>query len=227
MVAMPYDLDSNGRTAVVSAVAELPLSALRPWPDNPRRIAPARLEELKQALAADREMLTARPLLALPDGTVIAGNQRLLAARELGWPTIPVITVELDRKRARLWALRDNNAYGEWDEPALAELLAELADGGADLALSGFAHHDLNRILDQLNQPAEADAAPPLPDGDVESEPGQVYELGPHRLACGDARNDGLLRHLLGDARPELLWTDPLRRRVRRQDGAAVDDRQR
>jgi hypothetical protein len=78
-------------------------------------------------------MLQARPLLALPDGTVIAGNQRLRAARELGWQTIPVVTVSLERERARLWALRDNNSYGEWEEQALAELLAELGEGGVDL----------------------------------------------------------------------------------------------
>ena len=108
--------------AKLGSAVELPLERLRAWPENPRRISEARLEDLKRALLEDREMLAARPLLALPDGTVIAGNQRLRAARELGWSTIPVLTVDLDWERARLWALRDNNAYAEWDEPALAEL---------------------------------------------------------------------------------------------------------
>src|SRR5581483_4310330 len=103
------------------------MSRLRPWPENPRAIAPARLEDLKRALTADRDMLWARPLIALSDGTVVCGNQRLLAAQELGWETIPTITVDLDHDRARLWALRDNNSYGEWNEEALSELLAELA----------------------------------------------------------------------------------------------------
>jgi len=110
----PTDFSSSA----ISPVAELPLKQLRLWPENPRTITPERLEQLKQALSQDREMLQARPLLALPDGTVIAGNQRLRAALDLGWETIPVITVDLDWERARLWALRDNNAYGAWDEPA-------------------------------------------------------------------------------------------------------------
>src|SRR5437763_15623049 len=114
----------------VSALAELPLERLRCWPENPRTIRPKRLEQLKRALADDPEMLRARPLLALPDGTVIAGNQRLRAARGLGWPTIPVISVALEPERAKLWALRDNQSYGDWDEPALAELLAGLAADG-------------------------------------------------------------------------------------------------
>jgi DNA modification methylase len=187
----------------------MPLARLRPWPENPRWISRARLEELKLSLSAEPEMLVARPLLALPDGTVIAGNQRLLAARELEWKTVPVITVDLDREQARLWALRDNNTYGEWDESALAELLAELASGGVDLALSGFAVEEIGRVLDSMCAPVQADEAPPLPEGDPDSQPGRVYALGRHRLLCGDARDPELLRLLLGEERAQVLWTDP------------------
>jgi ParB-like chromosome segregation protein Spo0J len=197
-----------GLSSPVSALAELPLERLRCWPENPRRIRPERLEQLKRALADDPEMLLARPLLALPDGTVIAGNQRLRAARELGWQTIPVITVELDRERARLWALRDNNPYGEWNEPALAELLAELGAGGVELALAGFAERELERLLAGIEPAADPEEAPPLP-GEPESELGRIYQLGPHRLACGDARDGELLGRLLGDEQPVVLWSDP------------------
>jgi DNA modification methylase len=203
----------NARTdlapTVVSPVAELPLEQLRLWPENPRTIAPARLEQLKQALSDDREMLQARPLLALPDGTVIAGNQRLRAALELGWETIPVIMIDLDPERARLWALRDNNPYGDWDEPALAALLDELAAGGVELALTGFAERDINRILAGLTAPADPDAAPPLPQTEPNSEPGVVYELGAHRLLCGDSRDPDLLALLLAEGSAQVLWTDP------------------
>src|SRR5207253_8640726 len=97
--------------ALPSGVAEVPVGRLRPWGGNPRKISPDRLEDLKRALASDPEMLWARPLIALLDWTVVCGNQRLLAARELGWESIPVLFVDLDRERARLWALRDNAAY--------------------------------------------------------------------------------------------------------------------
>lgn len=66
-----------------AAPVDTPLEALRPWAKNPRKISKQRLEQLKRALAAEPEMLAARPLIALPDGTVIAGNQRLRAAGEL------------------------------------------------------------------------------------------------------------------------------------------------
>ncbi len=101
---------------------------------------------LKRSLLADREMLAARTLIALPDGSVVCGNQRLLAARELGWETIPAIVVNLDEERAAVWALRDNNGYGEWDD-TLASFFSELAGEGVDLDLAGFAPVELERLL--------------------------------------------------------------------------------
>src|SRR5262249_46099099 len=120
----------------LGAVTEVPLARLRLWPGNVRLIRWHRLVDLMASMTADRAMLWARPLVALPDGTVILGNQRLIAARKLGWKSIPVLIVDLDRDRAQLWALRDNNAYGEWDETALAELLPELPADGLALLLT-------------------------------------------------------------------------------------------
>ncbi len=188
--------------------AETPLSQLRVWPENPRFIAPPRLEELKRSLEVDREMLGARPLVALTDGTVIMGNQRLLAARELGWQTIPVITVDLDHERARLWALRDNNQYGEWDEKALAEMLEQLLEDGVDVHLAGFDSAELDRLLSVFAAATDPDDAPPPPEA-PDSRPGEIYTLGPHRLLCGDACDAAALERLLGGVPPEVLWTDP------------------
>lgn len=192
----------------VGPVVDIEVARLRPWPDNPRRIAPERLRDLERALTEDPEMLRARPLLALPDGTVFAGNQRLLAVQRLGWPRVPAVTVSIPWERARVWALRDNAAYGEWDEPALADLLAEIAADGVDLALTGFTSGDLDRILATVKPPTDPDEIPPLP-AEPESQPGEVYELGPHRLLCGDATSAESLRTLVGAAEVEVLWTDP------------------
>jgi DNA modification methylase len=190
------------------AIRAVPLESLRAWSENPRTITPERLQDLKRALQSDPEMLWSRPLVALPDGVVVCGNQRLHAARELGWATIPAITADLDPQRARLWALRDNSAYGDWNETALAELLAELSSDGVELALTGLAGRNIDRILAGIAPPSDPDEAPAPPD-DPESVPGQVYELGAHRLACGDARDPELLTRLLQAERPVLVWTDP------------------
>ena len=193
----------------VGAVREVPLGQLRLWPGNPRRIAPARLEDLKRALLDDPEMLWARPLIVLPDWTVIAGNQRLRAALGLGWKSIPVMVVDLDPQRAKLWALKDNNAWGDWDEPALAELLDELSQGGLDLALTGFEGRDIDRILGGFGQGEEPDDLPPLPIGPPESRQGELYELGRNRLLCGDATRADEVARALGGRRPSCLLTDP------------------
>jgi DNA modification methylase len=205
------NVDRRGGAAgsVVGSVALVPLVRLRLWPGNPRWIAPERLEDLKRALIDEPEMLWGRPLLALSDGTVFCGNQRLRAASELGWESIPTLFVNLDRQRAKLWALRDNNAWGEWDEPALAEILAELAAGGVDLALTGFEHKDIDRLLAGFTSELDPDELPPLPIGPPDSKPGEIYELGPHRLLCGDATDPEQLAALMAGQRAELLLTDP------------------
>jgi DNA modification methylase len=190
-------------------VVETPLAGLRPWPENPRRIAPARLEDLKRSLRDDPEMLWARPLLALPDGTVFCGNQRLRAARELGMERIPVVVVDVDWQRAQLWALRDNNAWGDWDQPLLAELLAELTAAGVDLALTGFEGREVDRILAGFGSVSDPDDLPAFPAGEPNSQPGHLYPLGEHQLLCGDARDPEQLRMLMAGEQAELLVTDP------------------
>lgn len=184
------------------------LADLRQNPENPRTIQSARLDDLKRALSEDAEMLQARPLIALPDGTVIAGNQRLRAAQELGWETIPTIYVDLDEATARLWMLRDNNEYGEWDEPALAEILASL-NGDAELA--GFDSAELDRLLAsvQVESEVDPDDAPALPEGEPHSKVGEVYELGPHRLMCGDCTDAEQVAPLMAGDHAALLFTSP------------------
>lgn len=191
-------------------VVDAPVAELRPWPRNPRRIRPERLEQLKAMLVAAPAMLRARPLIALMDGTVIAGNQRLVAATDLGWDSIPTVFVDLDERTAIEWALRDNNPVGEPDEDLTAELLAELGAGGADALLTGFAPDETARLLARLNRrDADPDAVPPVLEAAV-SVPGTVYELGTHRVMCGDSTTEAHTRALVGTGgQAQALWTDP------------------
>jgi DNA modification methylase len=194
----------------VSAVVETPLELLRPWEDNPRGITAEGLAALRKSMLTDRAMLLAKPLLATPAGVVLWGNQRLRVARELGFATIPVVTVTgLTRAEERVWALKDNNAYGFWQERALGEMLAELAGEGVDLILTGFTSAELDKYLAPFTRPADPDEAPPLPSGRPRSRPGEIYRLGDHCLACGDARDRDLVARLFGTAQAEVLLTDP------------------
>lgn len=178
---------------------------------NPRKISRARLDQLKAAMAADPAMLWARPVVALLDGTVIMGNQRLRAAGELGWETIPAVLVDLDRETARLWMLRDNNGYGEWDAPTLTELMRELQDAGAELELAGFGPAELQRLLEGEAKAGRGDPDR-VPDrtANPTAKEGEVWVLGDHRLAVGDARNLATVIRALGEAsHAEMVFTDP------------------
>lgn len=193
------------------AAKYVPLAALRAHPRNPRTISAERLEQLKRMLVADPEMLEARPLIALPNGTVIAGNQRLRAASELGWETIPVVTVDLDEHRAIEWALRDNNPMGEDVEEISGALIAELQAAGRDADLTGYASQAIDRLLRAATPapPVDPDDVPPLPKK-PRSKRGEVYELGSHRLMCGDATASADVATLLsGVDRVELVFTSP------------------
>jgi DNA modification methylase len=192
----------------------IPLIMLRPHPRNPRTISPARLDQLKRVLKADPEMLDVRPIIALPTGTVIAGNQRLAAATALRdegddrFQAIPCAYVDLDEDRAVEWAIRDNEGFGENDTEQLASLLEELADRGRDLDLTGLAADSINQLLKRKPGKVDPDDAPDAPD-DPRSQPGEVYELGDHRLLCGDATDPAALELLAGGEQPGMLWTDP------------------
>lgn len=202
--------------ATAMRVVQAKVADLRPWERNPRKISPARLEQLQRALAAEPDMMHARPLIALPDGTVIAGNQRLAAARALGWAKIPVVYADLDAARAAEWALRDNRAYGEDVDDQVGVLLAELADGGRDLDLTGYDTGAVDRMLAaSRRQDVDPDDVPPVPTK-PRSKVGEVYELGAHVVGCGDCTDPEFVRHVFAARGAgvkidlvDCVWTDP------------------
>ena len=119
-------------------LSELSVEELREASDNPRRISPDRFRALCHALRSDPDMLRARPIIATPDGVVVAGNMRLRAAKAIGMETVPVFLAELDAARRREWMLRDNASYGDWVPDRLAELVSLHEREGGDVSLLGL-----------------------------------------------------------------------------------------
>jgi hypothetical protein len=178
---------------------------------NPRRKRPERWAQFLKTLAAERLLMEVRPVIARrSDKVVIAGNMRVTGARELGWKTIPAVFVEVDDLRAVTWNFLDNRGVGVDDEDLAAELLAELQERGGDLELTGFERKETDALLRRfLQRGKDPDLVLPVPEGTPDSEVGVVYELGSHRVMCGDATNPEHVRELLGGAAPVLLATDP------------------
>lgn len=129
------------------AVAAVALDRLRPAPWNPRILRDARFKSLCRSIQADPDFLWHRPVLAMEDGTIYAGNMRYRAACELGLAEIPAIVGPVGEALARTRALRDNQSWGEWDEDALAELLFGLTASEEDIADLGFEEVELARLL--------------------------------------------------------------------------------
>lgn len=179
-------------------------------PRNPRRMPPKRWPQFLRTLKAEPDLTEARPVIALKDGTVIAGNRRVEGARELGWKTIATVFVDLDEVHAATWMFLDNRTFGEDDDDLAAELLAELAARGGDLDLTGFSRPETDALLRRLlHRHKDPDQLPTVPSGQPVSQLGEVYPLGGHRLMCGDATNEEHVATLLAGAGPILIATDP------------------
>jgi DNA methylase len=143
-------------------------------------------------------------------GHLVDGHLRVEEAIARGEPTVPVELVELslDEERLVLAALDPISGLALGDPSALAELIASLSTSDADLAafLDDLAATHGVRALELV----DPDDVPTPPDESATYvRPGQLWELGPHRLMCGDALDAGDVARLLDGARPRLMTTDP------------------
>ena len=188
----------------------VPIDRLKVASWNPRSHQRSRLLNLAASIEADADLLWRHPILAQRDGTVYAGNLRLLAAQHLGLETVPAVIEDIPDRLARERALKDNQQWGSWEEDDLAELLLGLRDAGSDLDLLGFDDRELQQLLD-LHGPCafeDPDAIPALP-AEPRSQLGDLWLLGDHRVLCGDSRNADDVVRLMSGARAACLWMDP------------------
>ena len=139
-------------------VEQLPIDALHPDPLNPRRIEEAELAALTRSIETFGFV---DPVLARrADRRVIAGHQRIVAARRGGLTTAPVILLDLPAEDARLLNVALNKIGGDWDADLLARLLIDLrATADCDLTLSGFGEADLQALLTRFDQREKRDRA--------------------------------------------------------------------
>lgn len=127
----------------------LGLAALQESDDNPRQITPEALERLQYSLEHAPDMLQARPIIATPDGRVVAGNMRLRGLRELGVPESWVFVKDLDEATRIEWMLRDNQEYGDWVPDDLATMIARHAELEGDPLLLGFESVEIEQLLER------------------------------------------------------------------------------
>ena len=123
--------------------AQVPIAELKHDPQNVRRHGQGNLDAVAASL---RRFGQQKPIVATRDGTVIAGNATLSAARDLGWSAVAVRWTELAAEEARAYAIADNRTaeLAEWDEDALTQALAALQEFDGDLAAAtGFTGEEI------------------------------------------------------------------------------------
>jgi DNA modification methylase len=180
----------------------VPINEVKSNPNNPRIIKDAKFKKLVASIKELPQMLQLRPIVVNEDMVVLGGNMRLKACKEAGLKEIPIIkATDLSEEQQRAFIIKDNVGFGEWDWDALAnEWDAEqLTEWGLDVP--NFDGVELDAVEDDFD----------APEGGIETDIviGDLFEIGEHRLLCGDSTDSDNLDKLLEGKKPELLLTDP------------------
>ena len=191
-----------------------PIEKLRPYAKNAKIHGDAQVAKIAASMAKFGWTV---PCLVADDGELIAGHGRVLAAGALGLTEAPVIRLgHLDEAERRAYRIADNKLteLGEWDEAMLRDEIAGLLAEDFDLDLLGFSDEDLDALLqdpDALGSDGVVDGEDDIPEPPAKpvSVAGDLWQLGPHRLICGDSTSANVVGRLLGDVKPQLMVTDP------------------
>jgi len=186
-----------------------PIGGLLEDPKNARVHDDANLDAIEASLRAHGQ----RKPIVVKDGVVIAGNGTLRVARRLGWVALACVEYEGPEALARAYALADNRAAEQatWDPELLAFALRE-ADGAGLLDATAFDRAGADEILAAAianAAPKGEDPGPGEPPETPVSKRGALYQLGEHRLLCGDSTDPDDVTCLMGNERATLMATDP------------------
>lgn len=186
----------------------IPISKFKQNPDNPRTIKKEQLEKLKRSIKSFPEMMEKRPMVCVTDedGKLypLGGNMRLRAIKEMGFKEVPETWVALadewTEEQRREFIVKDNANLGSWDFDALAEgwNIDDLEEWGVDLD-----HNKFGKLK------AEEDNFDTTPPEEPKTVFGDLYEIGEHRLLCGDSTDSDSVARLMNGEKADMVFTDP------------------
>lgn len=170
-------------------------------PNNPRLIKDDKFKKLVQSIKDFPEMLNIRPIVVNKDMIILGGNMRFKACKEAGLKEVPIIITDLNEEQQKEFLIKDNVSGGEWDWNMLANEwnADDLKDWGLDLPL------DYNEVLEAEEDDFE------VPEGGIETDIvlGDLFEIGEHRLLCGDSTQTDTLEKLMKGEMADMVVTDP------------------
>jgi DNA modification methylase len=178
------------------------INEIKPNPNNPRIIKDIKFKQLVKSIQDFPQMLELRPIVIDENNMVLGGNMRLKACIEAGMTDVPVIHANnLSEEKKKEFIVKDNVGYGEWDWDDLANNwdAQELTDWGLDIP-----NFDVN------NLEAEDDNFA-VPDGGTETDIvlGDLFEIGEHRLLCGDSTDSDQVAKLMNGQKADITFSSP------------------
>jgi len=188
----------------------LPSEKLIPYARNSRTHSP---EQVSQIAASIKEFGFTNPILIDEENGIIAGHGRLLAAQKLGIEEVPVIVMHgLTDAQKKAYVIADNKLAlnAGWDDEMLRVEFAELEELGFDLELTGFSLDEIAGLQIQEIEEGltDEDAVHDAPETPV-TVLGDVWQLGDHRVMCGDSTSIDTVEILLDGRRAQMVHTDP------------------
>jgi len=186
------------------------VSTLIPYARNSRTHSD---EQIAQIAASIKEFGWTNPILIDGDNGIIAGHGRLSAARKLGHEEVPVIELkDLTETQRKAYIIADNRLAlnAGWDNEMLTIELNDLLADNFALDILGFDPKELSALLEPevVEGLTDEDAVPDVPD-EPKTKLGDIYQLGNHRLMCGDSTSVDAVEALLQGQRADMVFTDP------------------
>jgi DNA modification methylase len=183
-------------------IQKIKVNEIRPNPNNPRVIKDDKFKKLVQSITDFPQMLELRPIVVNDDMIALGGNMRLKALEHLGIEETYIIKAkDLTDKQEQEFIIKDNVGYGEWDWEQLANEwdVEDLDEWGLDLPL------DFVKELEA----EEDDFA--IPEDGIETDIvlGDLFEIGEHRLLCGDSTDSDSVARLMDGQKADMAFTDP------------------
>ena len=178
------------------------INEIKPNPNNPRIIKDDKFKKLVKSIKDFPQMLELRPIVIDENNVVLCGNMRLKACIEAGLKEVPVKQAkDLSEEQKKEFIVKDNVGYGEWDWDDLANNwnVEELTEWGLDIP--NFDAEVLEAEEDDFS----------VPNGGTETDIvlGDLFEIGEHRLLCGDSTDSDQVAKLMNGQKADMLFTDP------------------
>jgi len=191
-------------------IKTVPVEKLIPYVKNSRTHSDG---QVAQIAASIKEFGWTNPILVDGESGVIAGHGRLLAARKLGQKEVPVIELaHMTESQKRAYVIADNQLAmnAGWDTTLLSLELADLKEQGFEMDVLGFDPKELDNLLEpeQVDGLTDEDAVPEAP-VEPKTKLGDIYQIGNHRLMCGDSTSIDAVEKLMDGQKADMVFTDP------------------